>query len=296
MKKMLGFCLIATTLMQCGKDNDGPAPAPLGNGTIMGVVRNAVTGERIAIESNNVNKGVYILAGSARLVSQTYPAATQLSNPDQSLVGEYFIHGIPLDTNLPMVVKVEGFDVFEAVVQVKSSIAQRTQNSEQVDINLDRPTFIADIALYPQGTTAQSLTLKAIENTETKSPIADVEFRLTPAESTASITSMQDTANGQIFPIENPLRQNVIFGKTGSDGKLTITGDQLVRGRRYNVEAIAPRLNLNLANDQAVRENQFVVQVRHRSQELGLSDKDEPFEVRFNVVKEEERNQPPTGR
>ena len=125
---------------------------------VQGVVVNGLTGERIGLAKANADgelQGVSVLVHNNLL--QAEPMVESFEGASTNLLGEYALCGFPLDESFPIFAWVDGYESFEGVITVDSTLAQRTPNSREVDIQRGHPTLLANIKLYPKGTETRSL-------------------------------------------------------------------------------------------------------------------------------------------
>ena len=165
----LSTLALAIGLMGCGmlSDDDSDKGSSLIKqdemGCIQGVVLNGINGKRLDIKNSNGKEGVHVIVRNKLLRAKTHVNGEQ-EGVFQGLQGEYYLCGIPLDVTFPVVAWKDGYEQFEGRVLIDSTIAQKTKTSEMQDIDVDYPTTLADIYLYPKGTEANDLLFTVVQH------------------------------------------------------------------------------------------------------------------------------------
>lgn len=240
MTKAFAAATIGVILSGCGafsKDdnssndggNDSGFSQPANSGCVQGVVLDGLTGKRIALATSNEAgepRGVSVLVHN-----QLIQAAPMLASGDggsANLLGEYSLCGFPLDESFPIFAWVDGYESFEGLVSVDSTVAQRTPQSRQADILRSNPTMLANIKLYPKGTQTQDLKF-VISHDGEKVSGAQVQLRATGA-------NVLD-ATGALAPQVRLVPQTT---STSSSGEVVFPAAALVLGGIYEYTVLPP--------------------------------------------------------
>lgn len=245
--------ILALGVGHCGKKSGGGSQPILGKGTLQGVVRDALTGKRLDIRNS-----VFVLVGNQKLSSVSMPVSEQ----DGSLKGEYSIIGLPTDVAFPVITEVDGYELFEGIVLVNSSISQRTATSQTSDIELERPTVIGDILMIPNGSTSDDVEIEVKSAGDYAVSGADVIVKRIgfPETTLGEDGTSRPSENGYFG--RNSARQTVITGKTSYDGRFVIKAAELALGASYSFKVIPPSL------DQVPATGRFEVAIR--SSDFGI--------------------------
>jgi hypothetical protein len=208
---------------------------------VQGVVVNGLTGERIPLAKTNESgdlQGVSVLVHNQLLQANAMIENTQGANT--KLVGEYALCGFPLDETFPIFAWVDGFESFEGLVKVESTLAQRTPNSREVDIQRVAPTLLANIKLYPKGTETRDLKF-IVSHGGLRVSGAQIQLRTTGG-------NVLD-ASGTLTPQIRIVPQTLV---TNSSGEVAFPAADLVLGGIYEYTILPPeggdQLTLNSGN------------------------------------------------
>lgn len=257
-------------------NDDGPAfSQPANSGCVQGVVLNGLTGERIRLsQSDNANEtqGVSILVHNHLM--QASPMVKDDADANANLVGEYSLCGFPLDETFPIFAWVDGYESFEGLISVDSTVAQRTPNSREVDIARSNPTLLANIRLFPKGTETRDLKF-VVSHGDQKVLGAQVQLRATGA----NILSGEGTIAPQIRLVPQ-------IATTNSAGEVIFKASDLVLGGIYEYVILPPEGGdrLSLAKG--------VASVGLRAAGTGLTDL--PYEVKVNLGSSRQETPNPT--
>jgi hypothetical protein len=220
------------------RKGDGIAGSGANKGCIQGVVRNGLTGERMKL-SKEGNQGISMLIRNKQFKATYIVANPDDKNADSNLFGEYYLCGFPLDESFPLLANQEGFQPFEARVLVVSTIAQRTPNSQQKDLNRPFPTLNADIELYPKGIETKDLKIVVLNKGE-KVKGAKVLLHATAITADGFGQKFDKSTNGDVFEKTVPqIRQAPIEVETDDDGEAIYASDELALGIAYQVVVVA---------------------------------------------------------
>lgn len=162
-RELAVFGMLGAIAAACGKKDKAPAEESIvkDRGCVQGVAVDGVTGKRIALRAED--KSIYAIARNKIVYARV------VQNPDAqdakaNLLGEYYLCGLPTDTRLPLLADIEGYEPFESEIEIPSTTANRTSQSQQQDIQLEFPTVLGNIAMYQSGKVAMPLTFVAVRS------------------------------------------------------------------------------------------------------------------------------------
>jgi hypothetical protein len=239
--KSIGVALAFVLVAGCGKKDDSNESSSFGKGVLQGVLRNAITGERIPLKSGDKKDGVYAIVKSKQVVAKTQITqedAGDKNKRDETLVGEYVIQGLPVDVEIPVIVNVEGYELFEGRVNVYSTVAQRTPKAGVKDIDLAHPIVNADIRLVPRGEEAKDVEILVVDSNDI--PVAGAVVVASLTGNLAQDKQGTTTTNG--YFTGSISRASIVNGKTDDEGKFSISGADLAVARQYAVVVYPPQL------------------------------------------------------
>ena len=196
---------------------------------VQGVVLNGLTGERIGLAKASPEgalQGVSVLVHNKLL--QADPMVENVEGANTNLLGEYALCGFPLDESFPIFAWVDGFESFEGIITVDSTLAQRTPNSREVDIQRGYPTLLANIKLYPKGTETRDLKF-IVSHGGQKIAGAQVQLRSTGKN------ALDET--GTLAPQIRLIPQTAA---TNSSGEVVFAAADLVLGGVYEFNVLPP--------------------------------------------------------
>jgi len=224
----MATALIVLLLNACGKSKgsssqDSTQP---GSGCIQGVVVDGLTSQRVAVPGGAGDKGVFALVRNTLLPAS--PAVT--GGTDPLLVGEYNLCGIPLDEDFPLLVWLDGYQPFESIVRVHSTVASRSSSAKS-DLLRPTPIELANIRIYPINQQVKDLQVLV---THDGAPLAGVIVQLRAAGSNFLDPS------GQNFLPPVDTRQTALTGTTDATGAAVFHADSLVLGGHYTYTIIPP--------------------------------------------------------
>lgn len=232
-------------------------------GCVQGVVVNGITGERLSLRSSDGKEGVHVLVRNKLLRANTHVNGEK-KDAFEGLKGEYYVCGIPLDTEFPLMAWKDGYQQFEGKVMIPSTIEQRTKTSQVEDIKLEFPTFLANIHLYPKGTQANDLLFTVVKYGEVV-PGAQVYLKPTGANSL--------DPSRQLSP---QIRSVPAIETTNQLGQVIFSGKDLVLGGIYEYTVIPP----DGGEDISFKKGNIVVGLRQEGTSLTTV---KPYEMVISV-------------
>ena len=311
--------LIAATFIllsgSCSKEKtksaNGGAPGFFINGMendracIQGVVRNGISGKRIILDQDEqARDGIYVLVHnrfiSAKLmnIKRNEQNEAPESEETNSLVeknqeqverikrlnGEFALCGIPVDESFPVFVWQDGFQAFEGVVRVASTLAQRTEVSDEIDIVRPRPTLLTDIDIYPIGVTSPDLKFNLFHGI---SRLANAVIQLQPTTKHLLAGSGKDISTISTQQKDDMFIRNSRQGRTvplvatsDEEGNAVFSGDSLVLGGVYDYTIFPPEGGLAIS----MKKGSLTVGLRAGvTGEAGMSLTGQPFEVSVHM-------------
>jgi len=221
--------LVAITMLpSCSKDSNdsGGAPGAPTKGCIQGVVIDGQTGNRIQFPAFNDDNGIFALVRN-KLISGK-PLTTK---PDDVLQkqGEYVLCDIPLDESFPLFMWLEGYEVFESSVTVRSTVASKSSGAAY-DIVRNAPTELANLLAFPKGTNVKDLSFFV---TQKGAPVAGAQVILKPFGGNY-------ISWGSSFLGASSLRSKPLNGVTDAAGNAVFAAADLVLGGQYTWVVLPP--------------------------------------------------------
>lgn len=259
-----------------GSSNGGDSfSQPDNSACVQGVVLDGLTGERVGLAHQNESgdpQGVSVLVHNQLL--QATPMVEGGQGANANLLGEYSLCGFPLDETFPIFAWVDGYESFEGLITVDSTVAQRTPNSREVDITRSFPTLLANIKLFPKGTETRDLKF-IVSHGDQKVMGAQVQLRTTGT----NVLSGEGTVVPQVRIVPQT-------ATTNSSGEVVFAAADLVLGGIYEYTILPPEGGdrLTLAKG--------TVSVGLRATGTGLTDL--PYEVKVGLGNSREPGTVPT--
>lgn len=278
LKNSCGAALLATVASGCGvfgtDDDHSSSGEGIVNhdnrGCIQGVVLDGLNQSRLAFpkQMEYGKQGIYVLVRNKLLQARPLVADPENETANKNLLGEYYVCGIPLDVEFPVFAWIDGYQAFEGLIKIDSTIAQRTAESDQVDIPLEFPTLLADFKLYPVGIETQDLKFTVFH---TSARVKEARVVLKPVG-----TNLLDngTAGGQRYTVPPQIRLASLEGSTDENGEVIFSKDQLVLGGRYEYTVFPP----NGGTEASLKTGTLTVGLRN---EANLTD--QPYELAISL-------------
>jgi len=185
MRNLIAIVACAAALQGCGKTSvegadavqrDTVAEPTQVTGCIQGVVINGLTGERLALpEANEADGKGIIVRVRDKMLKAVHIGSLLEANP--SMKGEYALCGIPVEDSFPIYIHVDGFQPFASVINVASTVAQRSPKAH-ADLQKPAPTAIHNIRLYPVGQQTLDLKFKVLY---ASAPLKGAQVQIRPS-------------------------------------------------------------------------------------------------------------------
>jgi len=194
-----------------------------GTGCVQGVLLDGLTNDRVAINSENKEDGIYAMVRNKRI------DAKPVSTKNEKLTGEYVLCNIPLDSSFPIFADYLGFQSFESVIKIDSSVAAQSADSDS-DVNRHYPTMTGNIRLYQ---------LKALTNdyvftvNYNGAPLAGANVKLRPT----GIGFAMPTSNSLTNVATRYATKNLV---TDALGNATFPAGDLSWGAKYQYVVLPP--------------------------------------------------------
>lgn len=183
--------------------------------TLQGVVFNGIDGKRITDESLQVT-----------LVQGTDYRKAQVRTGDKDYAGDYAINSIPASTannnTYRIVATADGFQTFETAV----SFGVNTAGLQDKSVNL-----MGNMYMYPLGSFANDVKVNVTYNNE---PVVGASVYLNPEAGSNTLTT--DSSNILFAPQDG--FQPALKAVTDANGVVTFSGENLVLGGEYSIEAM----------------------------------------------------------
>jgi hypothetical protein len=199
-------------------------------GCLQGVILNGLTRDGVDLLglTSEAGSGVRAMVGGTAVAAT--PAASFLGNSSRSS-GEYSICNIPLDERYNLVVDLPGFQRVEGLFLIESTLATRSAEPSQLEINKRVPTEIVNIIVYPIG--VQTADLK-FEVTHEGKPLSDARVQLL-----STGKNKLDAANNYALTYTN-MKSIPLALNTDKEGHVTFNADSLVLGATYEYRVFPP--------------------------------------------------------
>lgn len=221
------------------KDSIGEASllAPAGTGCVQGVVINGLTGDRVEMTRFSGENGIFVM------VRDQFVNASNVgldSSAKQAMTGQYSVCGIPTDEDYPLFVHLDGYQSFEGLIHIASTVRPL---GDQIETHLVKasPSTEANIVLYPSGTKTQDLNFSVYYN---GSGVKDATVQLRPTGRNV-LDKMERSAQGENVAHNNMLaprdvRLKTLTAVTSETGEAVFSKDSLVLGGIYKYVVLPP--------------------------------------------------------
>lgn len=115
-RKGVVLALATSTMMSCGvlpKDNGNKGDGDIVNekerGCLQGVALDGLSGERLHLKTGKIGEeGIYVSVRNKMIAGHPLIANPDAKDANESLIGEYYLCGFPLDEEFPVFAFAEG--------------------------------------------------------------------------------------------------------------------------------------------------------------------------------------------